>query len=193
MFDSESVNFWYLLQNFFLILLNKKFPVVHRIRLRDCNRNHKLEISTAPTKAESWEPAYSQVLIQYKVDRQRVKSRESGRQMAMVDVVWNWDWEVGREKSMNQDRICWRAVFSEIARGEVLLGSQDGSDICRNLAGDCLRPCLLAFFGRVLMLSYVCWAQWIMLSEFYNNFSYDWSIIFLLQLKFEFFGLLKNS
>ena len=26
------------------------------------NRNRKLEISTAPTKAKSWEPAYSQAL-----------------------------------------------------------------------------------------------------------------------------------
>ena len=40
-----------------------------------CNRNRirirKLEISTAPTKANSREPAYSQALVQNKTDRQR--------------------------------------------------------------------------------------------------------------------------
>jgi len=45
-----------------------------------CNRNRKLEISTAPTKAKSREPAYSQALIQNKIGRQRVRSRDSGRQ-----------------------------------------------------------------------------------------------------------------
>ena len=44
------------------------------------NRNRKLNISTAPTKARSREPAYSQALIQNKIDRQRVRPRESGRQ-----------------------------------------------------------------------------------------------------------------
>jgi len=44
------------------------------------HRNHKLEISRAPTKAKSREPAYSQALNQNKIDRQRSKSRESGRQ-----------------------------------------------------------------------------------------------------------------
>src|SRR6218665_3209756 len=44
------------------------------------NLNRKLEISTAPTKAKSKEPANSQVLVQNKIDRQRVRSRESGRQ-----------------------------------------------------------------------------------------------------------------
>jgi len=44
------------------------------------NRNRKLKISTAPTNSKSWEPAYSQALIQNKIDRQRVRSRESGRQ-----------------------------------------------------------------------------------------------------------------
>jgi len=42
-------------------------------------RNRKLEISTAPTKAKPREPAYSQALIQNKIDRHRVRSRESGR------------------------------------------------------------------------------------------------------------------
>jgi len=37
------------------------------------NRNRKLEISTAPTKANSREPAYSQALVQNKIDRQRVR------------------------------------------------------------------------------------------------------------------------
>src|SRR6218665_2647586 len=44
------------------------------------NRNRKLWISRPPTKAKSQEPAYSQALNQNKVDRQRSRSRESGRQ-----------------------------------------------------------------------------------------------------------------
>jgi len=44
------------------------------------NRNSKLEISRAPTKAKSREPAYLKALNQNKIDRQRSKSRESGRQ-----------------------------------------------------------------------------------------------------------------
>jgi len=62
------------------------------------------------------EPAYSQALVQNKIDRQWVRSRESGRQAdsqtAMMDGVWSLDGEGGREKRMNQDKICWRAVFS---------------------------------------------------------------------------------
>src|SRR6218665_3220008 len=44
-----------------------------------CNSN--LDISTAPTKAKSREPAYSQALIQNKSDRQRVRYRvmQAGR------------------------------------------------------------------------------------------------------------------
>src|SRR6218665_3904437 len=41
------------------------------------DRNRKLEISTAPTKSKLWEPACSHVLIQNKIDRQRVRSRAS--------------------------------------------------------------------------------------------------------------------
>ena len=52
-----------------------------------CNR--KLLISRAPTKAKSQEPAYSQALNQNKIDRQWSRSRESGRQMAMVDGAWS--------------------------------------------------------------------------------------------------------
>ena len=55
------------------------------------NRIRNLEISTAPTKAKLWESAYSQALDQNKIDRQRPRSRESGRQTdsqtAMVDGV----------------------------------------------------------------------------------------------------------
>src|SRR6218665_2519469 len=43
------------------------------------NRNRKLDISTALTKEKSWEPAYSQALVQSKIDRQRIRSTESGR------------------------------------------------------------------------------------------------------------------
>src|SRR6218665_1644587 len=44
------------------------------------NRNRKLLISRAPTKAKSQKPAYSQALNQNKIDRQRSRSRELGRQ-----------------------------------------------------------------------------------------------------------------
>ena len=44
------------------------------------NRNRKLEISTTPTKARSREPAYSPAFIPNRIDRQRVRSRESGMQ-----------------------------------------------------------------------------------------------------------------
>ena len=60
------------------------------------NRNHKLEISTVPTKAKSDEPAYSQMLSQNKIDRQRVKIqkiRQADNQTAVVDGVYNWDSE----------------------------------------------------------------------------------------------------
>jgi len=58
-----------------------------------CNRNRKLQISRAPTKATSQEPDYSQALNQNKIVRQRSRSGESGRQadgqMAMVDGAWS--------------------------------------------------------------------------------------------------------
>ena len=44
------------------------------------DRNRKLEISTALTKAKLREPAYSQMLDQNNVDRQRVRYRESERE-----------------------------------------------------------------------------------------------------------------
>jgi len=54
-----------------------QFPC-HKLSHRD--RNRKLQISRAPTKAKSQEPAYSQSLNQNKINRQRSRSRESGRQ-----------------------------------------------------------------------------------------------------------------
>jgi len=54
------------------------------------NRNCKLEISTAPKNAKSREPAYSHVLIQNKIDRQRVRFRESGRQTGRQAVRRLW-------------------------------------------------------------------------------------------------------
>ena len=48
--------------------------------------NRKLKISAASTKRE---PAYSQALIQNKIDRQRVRSRETDSQTAMVDGAWS--------------------------------------------------------------------------------------------------------
>ena len=56
-----------------------------------------------------------QALNQNKIDRQRSKSRESGRQAdsqtAVVDGVWSLDGEGGTRKTINQDRIYQRAVF----------------------------------------------------------------------------------
>jgi len=92
--------------------------------------NCKLEISIAPTKAKLWKPAYSQVLIQKKIDRQGSWSEDPGRQTVRrlwwaLDSIWSWD----REKRTNQDRICLKSsVFSlewkscgEIAKGEVFV------------------------------------------------------------------------
>src|SRR6218665_1923080 len=52
------------------------------------NRNHnrKLEISAVPTKVKCREPAYSQVLV--KIDRQRVRSRESQAGRQTVRRLW---------------------------------------------------------------------------------------------------------
>src|SRR6218665_3749219 len=47
----------------------------HKWMAPNCNR--KFEISTAPTKAKSREPAYSQSLVQNEIDWQRVRARES--------------------------------------------------------------------------------------------------------------------
>src|SRR6218665_350021 len=81
---------------------------------RNRNRNCKLEISTAPTKAKSREPAYSQALVQIKIDRKRVRYIESGRQAVrqsgrqagrQSDGYGGWclelRWEGGREKRLN--------------------------------------------------------------------------------------------
>src|SRR6218665_1916207 len=63
------------------------------------NRNRKLQISTASTKAKSRESAYSQALIRNKIDRQQVRSRESGRQTVRRWMVFGVDTgrEVGRK------------------------------------------------------------------------------------------------
>jgi len=93
------------------------------------NRNRRLKISTAPTKARSRGPAYSQALIQDKIDRQQVRSRASGRQTVRrvwwmdQDGVWSWDGEEGWEKRMNRlkSRVCslgWKSC-GERARGAV--------------------------------------------------------------------------
>src|SRR6218665_1752824 len=50
----------------------------HKWMAPNCNR--KFEISTAPTKAKSREPAYSQSLVQNEIDWQRVRARASGKQ-----------------------------------------------------------------------------------------------------------------
>jgi len=51
-----------------------------------CNCN--LEISTAPIKAKSQEPAYSQALIQNKINRQG-RVRQADSQMAIVSGEWS--------------------------------------------------------------------------------------------------------
>jgi len=51
-----------------------------------------LKISKVPSKAKSQKPAYSQALIQNKIDRHGFKIwrfREADSQMAMVDDVWS--------------------------------------------------------------------------------------------------------
>src|SRR6218665_114500 len=60
-------------------------------------RNRKIKITTAPTKAKPRELAYLQALIQNKIDRQRVRSRESGGQT--VRRLWRMMFgvETGRE------------------------------------------------------------------------------------------------
>src|SRR6218665_2653337 len=55
------------------------------------DRNRKLQISRAPTKAKLQEPAYSQALNQNKIDRQwsRSRVRQADSQTAMVDGAWS--------------------------------------------------------------------------------------------------------
>ena len=65
------------------------------------NRNRKLKISRALTKAKSREPACSQALIQNKIDRQRVRSRESGRQT--VRRLWWMVFGVGTGREVGCD------------------------------------------------------------------------------------------
>ena len=67
----EEINFMFRFKNINCRLFN-----------RNRNRNRKLDISTAPTKAKSREPAYSQPrrLIKTESIGRGVKSRESGRQ-----------------------------------------------------------------------------------------------------------------
>ena len=72
-----------------------------------CNRNHKLEISTASTKAKSWELAYSEALIQNKIDRQWVRSRESGRQTGR----WLWWMVFGVEMGKEVERRGWIIII----------------------------------------------------------------------------------
>ena len=74
-----------------------------RRRVTNRNRIRKLEIFTAPTKAKSLEPAYSQALIQNKIDRQRSDPESQAvSQTAMVDGVWSRDEEECWEKGVNE-------------------------------------------------------------------------------------------
>src|SRR6218665_1915407 len=68
------------------------------------NRNRKLLISRAPTKAKSQEPAYSHALNQNKIDRQRSRSRESGRQAGrQSDGYGRWCLELRRGARYGED------------------------------------------------------------------------------------------
>ena len=49
--------------------------------------NRKLDISTARTKAKSWEPACSQALIQNKIGSRS----DPNRRLIVVDGVWSGD------------------------------------------------------------------------------------------------------
>jgi len=78
------------------------------------NRSHKLDIYTAPTKARSRKPTYLRALIQNRIDRQRVRSRESGRQIGRQSdgyAGWCWDGKGNRKGRTNPEWTCWRAVF----------------------------------------------------------------------------------
>jgi len=60
------------------------------------NRNSKLKISTAPTKAKSQEPVYSHALNQNTIDRHGLRSRQSIRQ-TFRRLWWIvFGWETGR-------------------------------------------------------------------------------------------------
>jgi len=59
----------------------------------NCNHNRKLDISTAPSKAKSREPAYSQAFVKNKIDMQQDRSRESGRK---TDGYGGWCLELSR-------------------------------------------------------------------------------------------------
>ena len=75
-----------------------------------CKRRWVIVNSTflqRPQNGRTREPAYSQALVQNKIDRQRVIHADS--RTAMVDGVWSWD---GREVCRRgQNRISWRGVF----------------------------------------------------------------------------------
>jgi len=60
--------------------------------------NRNLEISTAPTKVKLQEPAYSQVHIQNKIDKQRVRSRvrQTVRRLSWKVLGFETGGEVGR-------------------------------------------------------------------------------------------------
>src|SRR6218665_1843215 len=74
------------------------------------NRNRKLEIFTALTKAKSRKPAHSQALVKNKIDRQRLRSRESGRQT----VTWLWWMVFGVETGEGgMGKGCIRIEFAE--------------------------------------------------------------------------------
>src|SRR6218665_1672174 len=58
------------------------------------HRNRKLEISTAPTKAKSWEPAYSQALKKKSIGSRSDPESQAGRQS---DSYGRWCLELRQE------------------------------------------------------------------------------------------------
>src|SRR6218665_1766320 len=93
--------------------IESELTTLHLSHLRLLNRNCKLEISTAPTKAKSREPAYSQALVQNKIDRQWVRSRESGRQASrQSDGYGGWclKWRWGGRYREKDKGLYWRRL-----------------------------------------------------------------------------------
>src|SRR6218665_1159244 len=74
----------YVCMSMFLYLPIYVIICLRVFRVRNCNR--KLEKSTAPTKAKTGEPAYPQTRNQKKIDKQRSRYKESGRQT--VSRLW---------------------------------------------------------------------------------------------------------
>ena len=79
--------------------------------LNDNDRIRKPVTSTAPTKAKSRELAYSQALNKNQIDRQRSKSRESGRQTGRRLVFERYRYTVSRTLELSSATNSARALY----------------------------------------------------------------------------------